>query len=170
MAEVHQFICKHVHPNDLIKPHEDGFPIHIIMERSTGKTMDCYIEIVNPEVAAVAYERGFGLVQCKHPKLGQRHVTVELSSMGALLKDLFPRARSIVWDDEAFGAPKPVETTDPYSSGFRGFFTAEEMAGVVRHAEYPQRVCLSPVRNTPITNPPSSPPLPCAAFSVLMKA
>ncbi|KIX10238.1 uncharacterized protein Z518_01319 [Rhinocladiella mackenziei CBS 650.93] len=139
MAEVQQFIGKYVHHDDLIRVHVDGFPVHIIMERSTGKTMDCYIEIVSPEVAAEAHERSFGLTRCHYPKLGQRHVNVELSNQAELMRDLFPRARSVIWVNEKNGAPKYVETTDPYSSGFNGFLTREELNGVIRHAEYPQR-------------------------------
>ncbi|KAK5556027.1 hypothetical protein LTR46_005873 [Exophiala xenobiotica] len=139
MAEVQQFICKHVHIEDLIKPHEEGFPIHIIMERSTGKTMDAYVETITQEIAAQAWEHGFGLARMRHPKLGQRHVTVELSDQAELMKDLFPRARCVAWNNEEFGTPHIVQTNDIYTSGFKGFFTAEEMNGVIRHAEYPQR-------------------------------
>ncbi|KAL2447183.1 hypothetical protein ABEF95_013501 [Exophiala dermatitidis] len=139
VSEVHQFICKYVHADDLIKPHQDGYPIHIVMERSTGKTMDCYVEIVSPEVAAEAWERGFSYGPCRYPKLGQRHVVVELSNQAELMRDLFPRARSVVWDQGKQGVPTTAQVIDPYSSGFAGFFTAEEMGGVVRHAENPQR-------------------------------
>lgn len=143
MAEVQQFICKHVHFEDLIKAHEEGFPIHIIMERSTGKTMDAYVETATPEIAAQAWEHGFGLARMRHPKLGQRHVTVELSDQAELMADLFPRARCVIWSRENYGVPKVVQTNDIYTSGFKGFFTAEEMNGVIRHAEYPQRVSVS---------------------------
>ncbi|KAI1617575.1 hypothetical protein EDD36DRAFT_6348 [Exophiala viscosa] len=139
LAEVHQFICKHLHSADLIKAHEEGFPIHIIMERSTGKTMDAYIETASTEVAAQAWEHGFGPACMRHPKLGQRHVTVELSDQAELMADLFPRARCVLWNREKFGIPTVVQTNDIYTSGFKGFFTAEEMNGVIRHAEYPQR-------------------------------
>ncbi|KIW12465.1 hypothetical protein PV08_09742 [Exophiala spinifera] len=139
MAEVQQFICKHVHVEDLLKPHEEGFPIHIIMERSTGKTMDAYVETITPVIAAQAWEHGFGLARMRHPKLGQRHVTVELSDQAELMRDLFPRARCVVWDKEEPGVPHVIHTNDIYTSGFKGFFTSEEMNGVIRHAEYPQR-------------------------------
>ncbi|KIV85137.1 hypothetical protein PV11_00871 [Exophiala sideris] len=139
MAEVQQFICKHLHFDDLIKAHEEGFPIHIIMERSTGKTMDAYVETTSTEVAAQAWEHGFGPARMRHPKLGQRHVTVELSDQAELMADLFPRARCVIWNREKFGIPTVVQTNDIYTSGFKGFFTAEEMNGVIRHAEYPQR-------------------------------
>jgi hypothetical protein len=71
------------------------------------------------------------------PRLGHRHVDVTLSSQDALLKDLFPRAKCIEWRG---GYPILVPNTDPYSSGYKGFLTSEEILGVVRHAEQPHRV------------------------------
>lgn len=138
MAEVQQFILKHITPSDLLQPHRDGFPFHIIMERSTGKTMDAFIEVQTPEIAADAVDRNFRGM--KFSKLGQRHVNLELSSQAQLLKDLFPRARSVVWDEGNGGAPYLIENIDPYSSGFNGFVTDEELNGMIRHAETPQRV------------------------------
>ena len=141
MAEVHQFICKHVSPSDLLQPHRDGLPIHIIMERSTGKTMDAFVEVVTPEIAEDAVERNFRGM--RHPRLGQRHVGIEVATQGELLKEMFPRARSIVWDDANFGAPRKLENNDPYSSGFKSFMTEEELNGMMRHAEQPNRVSYS---------------------------
>lgn len=108
------------------------------MERSTAKTMDCYVEFdtaadAKEVVARInrIYETG------RAPRLGNRHVEVETSSQDALLKDLFPRAKSVSWKD---GFPIVVANTDLYSSGFTGFFTAEEIIGAIRHAEIPHRV------------------------------
>jgi hypothetical protein len=50
---------------------------------------------------------------------------------------MFPRAKSIIWEN---GSPVVITNDDPYSTGFKGFFTREEMVGLVRHAECPQRV------------------------------
>ena len=62
---------------------------------------------------------------------------IELSTQDALLADLFPRAKSVWWEN---GYPIIIDCDDPYSTGFKGFFTKEELVGLVRHAEYPQRV------------------------------
>jgi hypothetical protein len=120
-----------------------GCPIHIIMERSTSKTMDCYVEFFThaDAEAAVAkisrvYETG------RFPRLGSRHVDVEVSSQDALLKDLFPRAKQIIWKN---GVPTLGPNKDQFSTGFQGFFTHEEIFLLIRHAEHPQRVCLSPI-------------------------
>lgn len=71
------------------------------------------------------------------PRLGSRHVDVEVSSQDELLKDLFPRAKQIVWKN---GVPHLGPNDDPYSTGFQGFFTHEEIFLLIRHAENPQRV------------------------------
>lgn len=115
-----------------------GCAIHIIMERSTSKTMDCYVEFMTQADADAAvakinriYETG------RIPRLGSRHVDVEVSSQDALLKDLFPRAKQIIWKN---GVPHLSPNGDPYSTGFQGFFTHEEIFLLIRHAEHPQRV------------------------------
>lgn len=108
------------------------------MERSTAKTMDCYVEFNTVEDAQAAVTRINRIYETgRAPRLGNRHVDVELSSQDDLLKDLFPRAKCIMWKD---GTPILVQNTDPYSSGFSGLFTSEEIVGCLRHAESPQRV------------------------------
>lgn len=108
------------------------------MERSTAKTMDCYVEFNDVDDAKAAVNRINRIYETgRAPRIGNRHVDVELSSQDALLKDLFPRAKCIVWEN---GSPVRVPNTDLYSSGFTGFFTSEEIIGCLRHAEMPQRV------------------------------
>ncbi|KAL4924768.1 uncharacterized protein BDV17DRAFT_205362 [Aspergillus undulatus] len=116
---------------------DQGCPIHIIMERSTAKTMDCYVEFQTQKDASDTviyinrvYENG------RTPRLGNRHVDIELTDQNALMKDLFPRAKCIKWID---GAPCPQVNNDPYCSGFTGLFTGEEIILAIRHAEIPQR-------------------------------
>ncbi|EXJ71935.1 uncharacterized protein A1O5_04436 [Cladophialophora psammophila CBS 110553] len=134
-----QFICKYIPQHHLITPHVAGYPIHIIMERSTGKTMDCYVELTSPLTAAQDWEHAFGLKCMRIPKIGQRNVEVFLSNQGELMKDMFPRAKCIHFDSQQFGAPKLVPNRDIFSSGYKGFMTNEELTCMVRHAEYPQR-------------------------------
>jgi hypothetical protein len=108
------------------------------MERSTAKTMDCYVEFDTAADAKEVVTRINRIYETgRAPRLGNRHVDVETSSQDALLKDLFPRAKCVVWKD---GVPIVVANTDPYSSGFTGFFTREEIVGAMRHAEIPHRV------------------------------
>ena len=117
-----------------------GWPVHIVMERSTSKTMDCFVELQTDQAVYDQIRHHDNLVQSgRHPKLGSRHVHVEISDQDGLLSELFPRAKSIMWEH---GSPHVIKNDDPYSTGFKGFFTKEEMVGLVRHAECPQRVRL----------------------------
>ncbi|KAG9832670.1 hypothetical protein KCU94_g8837, partial [Aureobasidium melanogenum] len=113
------------------------FAIHIIMERSTGKTMDVYVELDSLEEAKAAIA-GFQqrCLNNRHPRIGDRHVEMELSSQEALMKELFPRAKCVNWDGHT---PVIYSTTEAYNSGFQGFVTSEEMVMITKHAETPQR-------------------------------
>ena len=108
------------------------------MERPTAKTMDCFVEFRTPEscdsfAGVIEREQGEG----RFPKLGNRHVYVERCTIDALMKEMWPRAKCIVWTD---GCPHKSDNVDPFSTGFQGFFTTEEMVGLTRAAETPQRV------------------------------
>ncbi|KAL4772638.1 hypothetical protein BDW60DRAFT_222251 [Aspergillus nidulans var. acristatus] len=132
--EVFQFIGRQARPIT----EEMGCPIHIIMERSTAKTMDCYVEF---QTVTDAYEtvKRINRVHSngRVPRLGGRHVDVEISDQDALLKDLFPRANCVKWEA---GMPKIQPNHDQIScSGFNGFFTSEEIIMAIRHAELPRR-------------------------------
>lgn len=110
------------------------------MERSTAKTMDCYVEFESASNAEDTVNRINRIYETgRPPRLGNRHVDVELSSQDALLKDLFPRAKCVVWKN---GIPFALTNNDPYSTGFAGFLTSEEVVGAIRHAEIPHRVSL----------------------------
>src|SRR5436305_1927662 len=123
-----------------MEAHVAGCFIHIIMERSTSKTMDCYIEMRTAEAVRIIVDRHeHQIMSRRHPKIGNRHVELEISNQDELLRNLFSKARCISWNG---GSPLLVPNTDPWSSGFKGLFTNEEMVGLVRHASNPQRVCL----------------------------
>lgn len=118
---------------------EFGSPVHIIMDRSTGKTMDCYVEFFSNGDAQATLNK---LLSRGHSlKLGvpplDRVVNVELSTQEALLKELFPRAKNVVWRN---GKPVIEESTEPFNTGFKAFVTGEELVMMVRHAEQPHRV------------------------------
>lgn len=112
------------------------------MDRSTGKTNDCYVEFFSIGDAQVAVNRL--RVRGQQIKIGtpplDRVVTVDLSSQDFLLKELFPRAKNVVWKDSI---PTIEKSTEPYNSGFKAFVTGEEMVMLVRHAEQPHRVSAS---------------------------
>lgn len=124
----------------MIEENVDGTPIHIIMERSTSKTMDCYVEMKNQGAALECCRRHWDDItggSNKPPRIGHRLINVEVATEDQLMRDLFPRAKCVHW---VKGRPLILENDDPYSTGFRGYFTNEEMVGLVRHAEHPNRV------------------------------
>lgn len=120
---------------------DKGCSIHIIMERSTAKTMDCYVEFESHANAEETVKRINRIYETgRPPRLGNRHVDVELSNQDALLEDLFPRTKCVMWRG---GVPYAMANTDRYSTGFAGFLTSEEIVGAIRHAEIPHRVSIS---------------------------
>ncbi|GFF89273.1 hypothetical protein IFM53868_05780 [Aspergillus udagawae] len=131
--EIIQFLGRQAR---LITP-QQGCAIHIIMERSTAKTMDCYAEFQSMSDAQETATRINRIYETgRAPRLGNRSVDVEFSNQDALLKDLFPRAKCIFWKD---AMPTAVPNDDPFSTGFSGFFTSEEIVNAIRHAEIPHR-------------------------------
>lgn len=115
-------------------------PVHIVMERVTSKTLDCYVEFVSLNEAVLAVQRfEQNRTNGRGGRLGQRHVEVELSSQEGLMKDLFPKAKNVNWKG---GRPQiiPKDPNDRYNSGFQGFVSKEELVMLVKHVEAPQRV------------------------------
>jgi hypothetical protein len=118
----------------------DGTPIHIIMERSSAKTMDCFVEFASVADAEVSLRKLNDGLPGNPPRLGSRFVYVDMSSQDELLKALFPSAKCVNWRD---GIPVVMENTDDWSTGFDGFINAEELFMITRHAEFPRRVSLA---------------------------
>jgi len=126
---------------EIIRNQAQGCPIHVIMERSTSKTMDCYVEFRSIDAAKRAINRHeHQILSGRHPRIGNRQVYLEISEQNELLRDLFSKAKCVAWQN---GVPSLVHNRDPFSSGFKALFTDEEMVGLVRHAENPQRVSFS---------------------------
>ncbi|MCJ1390316.1 hypothetical protein MMC18_003174 [Xylographa bjoerkii] len=103
-----------------------GEPIHIIMERATGKTMDAYVEFfshADAQAAVSKFMRG-RMEQDRSFRMMDRHVKVELSSQEALMRDLFPKAKNVRWNGQI---PIIVPSDDPFNSGFKSFLSGEEL-------------------------------------------
>ncbi|EFQ29481.1 uncharacterized protein GLRG_04625 [Colletotrichum graminicola M1.001] len=113
-------------------------PVHIIMERITGKTTDAYVEFQTLEDASKAvekYQQNIG--RGRMTRIGQRPVDIELSSEAALMKDLFPSAKGVFWTGTN---PQilPNNDQEPWDN-FKGFVSNEEMTMLVKHVEVPHR-------------------------------
>lgn len=110
-----------------------SYAIHIIMERATAKSNDCFVEFETFDAAAAEADR----LQSGRRLVGHRRARIELSCQEALMDELFPRAKCVTW----IGCEPDVrENKDEYLSGFQGFVTGEEMHATARIAQNPQRV------------------------------
>ncbi|KAJ6113276.1 Nucleotide-binding alpha-beta plait [Penicillium sp. IBT 18751x] len=118
---------------------ESQCPVHIIMERSTGKTMCCFVEFEDHESAQAAVDRlNATTVIQSGPRMGNRHIDVTMSSQQELMQALFPRAKCVDWVGDRFVA-RDKRPTEWWSTGFDGFITDEELFCVIRHAKEPHR-------------------------------
>ncbi|KAL3426528.1 hypothetical protein PVAG01_00037 [Phlyctema vagabunda] len=118
---------------------QDNEPIHIIMERITSKTNDCYVEFIDMDEAMNAVARAEAKrINGRTGRLGARFGHMELSNQGALMKELFPKAKNVDWTE---GHPNIIPTAfnDKYNSGFQGFISSEEWVMMQKHVECPQR-------------------------------
>jgi hypothetical protein len=116
-------------------------PVHIIMERSTGKTLCCFAEFESCQSARAAVDHVNSASDSQiGPRMGNRHVDVSMSSQEELMKTLFPMAKCLSWVDDRF-VPHGTGPDEWWSSGFDGFLTDEELFCLTRHAREPHRVC-----------------------------
>jgi hypothetical protein len=118
-------------------------PIHIIMDRVSGKTMDAYIEFKSVYEAVKAVDRQIEVHRDgnKGGRLGNRFVTAEVSGLEQMMRTLFPKATNIVWHGVV---PEiiPPDRNDSYNTGFKGFINPEELVLLVKHVQDPNRVSL----------------------------
>lgn len=126
----------------MIKKHLHGVPIHVIMEKPTGKTMDCFVEFRTQEAARDCVKRfEYSAQPGRGTKIGNRNVSLDLSSQAELMRAVFPRSRLAEFD-QVTGRPRIMShDEDPsWTAGFRGYITLEEIYGMTRFAETPSRV------------------------------
>ncbi|KAI0109406.1 hypothetical protein F4776DRAFT_667719 [Hypoxylon sp. NC0597] len=90
-AEVIAFLGRNARiPNDKFEP------VHIVMDRTTSKTNDCYVEFNTLHDAINAVNKHRAAVDSgRHPRIGKRSVELTLSSHGRLMKDLFSFAKGV---------------------------------------------------------------------------
>lgn len=116
--------------------------VHIMMERESGKTLDCFIEF------ATVHEANWVVRQLNHrtkagrpPKVGDRTVQVLNSTQDELMAELFPRAKHVRWNG---GQPIVDNSKREYyqsaaADGFNGFLHSEEFHAMVKHAGLNER-------------------------------
>ncbi|KAL8950327.1 MAG: hypothetical protein Q9222_003632 [Ikaeria aurantiellina] len=111
-----------------------GVPIHIIMDRPTGKTMDCYVEFFSSGDAQAALNKC--LSRGNQLRLQDRVVDVQMSSQDELLRELFPRAKNCTWVN---GRPVITQSHEPYNTGFKSFLAREELLQLKTWVQKPHR-------------------------------
>lgn len=118
--------------------HDNMEPIHIIMCRVTGKTLDIFVEVQTPADANRAVERHLDNCAAGRPsKLGDRQVDLQVSDQAELMRVLFPKAHAVEWVGNVPAIPERLAS--PYQT-FRGFLSEEELTMMVKHVENPARV------------------------------
>ncbi|KAI0506184.1 hypothetical protein F5B22DRAFT_639406 [Xylaria bambusicola] len=113
-------------------------PVHIIMDRVTGKTQDAFCELSSLNAAIEIVERfAKGAENGRLPRLGSRVVEIDLSSQTTLMKTVFPSSKNgVQWK----GTRPQLVTSSAYAwENFSGFFTEEEMVMLRKHVDNPQR-------------------------------
>lgn len=132
--------------NAQIMRQPEGSPyhaVHILMERESGKTMDCFLEVTNANEAAwVVRQFAKRVEQHRPPKVGDRVVEVLYSSQDELMAELFPRAKHVRW---SHGKPSVDKAPRKYyenqeAAGFQGFLHPEELVAMGKHANLSDRV------------------------------
>ncbi|EEY15856.1 conserved hypothetical protein [Verticillium alfalfae VaMs.102] len=114
-------------------------PVHIIMDRVSSKTNDAYVEFQTMADAVSAVDRFvLNFSKGKVGRLGDRPISVELSSQSSLMKDLFPFASGLRWEGIHPYMTGRRKDGAPYGQ-FTGFVTEEEMIMLVKHVEMPNR-------------------------------
>ncbi|EWC43418.1 hypothetical protein DRE_07641 [Drechslerella stenobrocha 248] len=112
-------------------PEEQG-GVHIIMDRTTGKTMDCFLEFPSVGTAERFVQKRYN--NNRRCILGGRHISLEVVKQGELMRWLFPKAKGALWDDDGnlvirAGVPKtPIE-----------IISREELVMILGHARTPHR-------------------------------
>jgi hypothetical protein len=117
---------------------EMGEAVHIIMDRTTGKSLDCFVEMYSRADAQAAINKFIRArdLEGKWIKIGERHVEVSMGSQSELMAALFPKAKNVQWN----GQMPVLVDHDNGLAGFKSFITGEELVMVTKFAEHPQRV------------------------------
>ena len=92
--------------------------------------MDAYVEFMTAKDAWKCVSRRRSRV------LGNRHLALDVVDASELMKDIFPRAKGIVWDSVT---PVPSANRPDFGSKTE-IISREELVLIVNHARTPHRV------------------------------
>ena len=81
------------------------------MDRSTGKTMDCFVEFFSTPDARACIN-SILLRSVSQNRIGDRVVEVMLSGQEELMTELFPKAKNVKWQ----GAKPVIKEAQSYST------------------------------------------------------
>ncbi|KAK4188964.1 hypothetical protein QBC35DRAFT_494808 [Podospora australis] len=113
-------------------------PVHIIMERTTSKTGDAYVEFLTKEAAERAVHRHNEATQRgRQPRIGNRPADLAVVNQEHLMQQLFPTAKAVNWSATRATIKEPVEG-QPWTI-FKGFVSEEELTLLIKHVEQPSR-------------------------------
>lgn len=94
--------------------------------------MDAFVEFLNPKDAWKCVARR------KSRVLGNRHLTLDVVDPSDLMKEIFPRAKGIIWDGVIPAVFQDKSGLDGMTPVILG---REELVLIVAHAKTPHRVC-----------------------------
>ncbi|KAI1433690.1 hypothetical protein GGR50DRAFT_705123 [Xylaria sp. CBS 124048] len=119
-------------------------PVHIILDRMSGKTMDVYCELDSEEAALELVEKFKNSFENGSiGRLGTRIIDVELSSNTNLMRALFPCTRNgVEWVDDH---PFIIHGSDWPWENFKAFVSGEEIVMLLKNVENAQRFCHSKI-------------------------
>ncbi|KAK4508419.1 hypothetical protein PRZ48_002157 [Zasmidium cellare] len=116
--------------------------VHILMERESGKTLDCFIEVASASEATWCMRQlNKRAEDGRPPKVGSRMVQVTTCTQDELMAELFPRAKHVRW---VRGQPIVDKSKKQYyahspADGFSGFVHTEEFHAMMKHANQSER-------------------------------
>ncbi|KAI1092840.1 hypothetical protein F5B19DRAFT_452971 [Rostrohypoxylon terebratum] len=109
-------------------------PVHIIMDRTTFKTYECFVEFASfDEAVDVVTKYQNGIERGAHmPTIGNRDIEMAISNQSQLMKKLFPLAKGVRWEERPF---QITRNSAVQWENFKGFITQEEMTLLCKHVE-----------------------------------
>ncbi|KAF2719444.1 hypothetical protein K431DRAFT_208395, partial [Polychaeton citri CBS 116435] len=125
-----------------LPPASPYFSVHIMMERMTGKTMDVFVEVADADEARhIVMSSNRRAANLRTPKLGDRVVSMELSTQEEFMGALFSKAKDTTWVGAMPHVEYKSEEVRPgvWTQGFRGFLQPDEINMFVKFATSPLR-------------------------------